>query len=184
MVLHMDGARLANAGVHLGADLCRLTGDCGVDVLSFGGTKNGMMMGEAIVFFNTALTRKFKYRRKQGMQLASKMRFIAAQFDALLSNDLWRRCAGHANRMAGLLADELKALPEIRISQKVEANGVFAMVPPQIIAPLQAICPFYVWNESTSEVRWMTSFDTTEEDIHRFVADLKKVLISCRSNAS
>jgi threonine aldolase len=184
MVLHMDGARLANAAVHLGADLRRLTGDCGVDVLSFGGTKNGMMMGEAIVFFNTALTRDFKYRRKQGMQLASKMRFIAAQFDALLSNDLWRRCAGHANRMAGLLADELKALPEIRISRRVEANGVFAMVPPQIIAPLQAICPFYVWNESTSEVRWMTSFDTMEEDIHRFVANLKKVLLSCRSNAS
>ena len=184
MVLHMDGARLANAAVHLGTDLRRLTGDCGVDVLSFGGTKNGMMMGEAIVFFNTALTRDFKYRRKQGMQLASKMRFIAAQFDALLSNDLWRRCAGHANRMAGLLADELKALPAIRISRKVEANGVFAMVPPHIIAPLQAICPFYVWNESTSEVRWMTSFDTTEEDIHRFVANLKKVLLSCRSSAS
>lgn len=184
MVLHMDGARLANAAVHLGVDLRQLTGDCGVDVLSFGGTKNGMMVGEAIVFFDQTLSRNFKYRRKQGMQLASKMRFIAAQFDALLSNDLWRRCADHANAMATLLAEKLEAVPEIRLSQKVESNGVYAIVPPEIIAPLQAICPFYVWNEETSEVRWMTSFDTTEDDIDQFVEQLKGTLQTCRSDAS
>lgn len=184
MVLHMDGARLANAAVQLGVNLHQLTADSGVDVLSFGGTKNGMMVGEAIVFFNPALSRKFKYRRKQGMQLASKMRFIAAQFDALLSNDLWRRCAAQANAMATLLADELQTLPEIRISQKVESNGVYAIVPPDIIAPLQAVCPFYVWNAETSEVRWMTSFDTTEDDIRRFITQLKRTLLACRSAAS
>lgn len=179
MVLHMDGARLANAAVHLDRDFRRLTADAGVDVLSFGGTKNGMMVGEAIVFFNTDLARNFKYRRKQGMQLTSKMRFIAAQFEALLANDLWRRCAEQANRMATLLAGELQSLPEIHIDRKVESNGVFARVPPEIIAPLQAICPFYVWDEETSEVRWMTSFDTTEEDIHAFIAALKKLLPTC-----
>ena len=184
MVLHMDGARLANAAVHLGVDLRQLTADCGVDVLSFGGTKNGMMVGEAIVFFNQTLPENFKYRRKQGMQLASKMRFIAAQFDALLSNDLWRHCAARANAMATLLAEKLQAVPEIRLSQKVESNGVYAIVPPEVIAPLQAICPFYVWNEKTSEVRWMTSFDTTEDDIDLFVEQLKRTLQTCRSAAS
>ena len=184
MILHMDGARLANAAVHLGVDLGQLTADTGVDILSFGGTKNGMMVGEAVVFFNPGLSEKFKYRRKQGMQLASKMRFIAAQFNALLSNDLWRSCAGRANDMATLLAEELQPIAEIRISQKVESNGVFAIVPPEIIAPLQAVCPFYVWNEMTSEVRWMTSFDTTEDDIHQFIVQLKRILVACRSVAS
>ncbi len=183
MVLHMDGARLANAAAHLGTDLRTLTADCGVDILSFGGTKNGMMVGEAIIFFNTDLARNFKYRRKQGMQLASKMRFMAAQFQALLSNDLWRRCAAHANRMAALLAETLGEIPEIRVSQPVESNGVFARVPQEIIAPLQAVCPFYVWEEATSEVRWMTSFDTTEEDIRHFVAELKRILVACPSAA-
>jgi threonine aldolase len=180
MVLHMDGARLANAAAYLDLDLRNLTADCGVDVLSFGGTKNGMMVGEAIVFFNTELARAFKYRRKQGMQLASKMRFIAAQFDALLSNGLWRRCAAHANRMAALLADELQRIPQVRVTQRVESNGVFAVVPREMIAPLQTACPFYVWNEATSEVRWMTSFDTTEDDIRGFIAELEKVLRTCR----
>ena len=184
MLLHMDGARLANAAVCLDVDFGRITADAGVDVLSFGGTKNGMMVGEAIVFFNRELARNFKYRRKQGMQLASKMRFISAQFEALLTNDLWRRCAGHANRMASLLAEELSRISEIRISQKVESNGVFAIVPPAIIEPLQAVCPFYVWNETTSEVRWMTSFDTAEEDIHHFISALKRILQTCGSNGS
>jgi threonine aldolase len=183
MVLHMDGARLANAAVHLGTDLRTLTADCGVDVLSFGGTKNGMMAGEAIVFFDTGLARNFKYRRKQGMQLASKMRFIAAQFQALLSNDLWQRCAAHANRMASLLAEALGEIAEIHVSQPVESNGVFVRVPQAIIAPLQAVCPFYVWDEATSEVRWMTSFDTTEDDIRQFVAELERILAACPSAA-
>jgi threonine aldolase len=155
-----------------------------VDVLSFGGTKNGMMVGEAIVFFNPALARNFKYRRKQGMQLASKMRFIAAQFEALLANDLWRRCARQANRMATLLSEELQAFPDIQINREVESNGVFARVPPEIIAPLQASFPFYVWDSQTAEVRWMTSFDTTEEDIRRFIRRLEKVLQEWRCGAS
>lgn len=184
MVLHMDGARLANAAVYLDVSLRELTADAGVDVLSFGGTKNGLMLGEAVVFFDTALARAFAYRRKQGMQLASKMRFIAAQFEALLSNDLWQRCAAHANRMARLLAEALQSVPEIRTTQPVEANGVFAVVPPEIVAPLQAVCPFYVWNEATSEVRWMTSFDTTEEDIRGFVSELQRILAGCASDAS
>jgi len=178
MVLHMDGARLANAAVHLGTDLRTLTADCGVDVLSFGGTKNGMMVGEAIVFFNTDLARNFKYRRKQGMQLASKMRFIAAQFQALLSNDLWQRCAAQANRMAALLAEALGDVPPIQVSRPVESNAVFARVPPDIIAPLQAARPFYVWDEAASEVRWMTAFDTTEDDIRHFIAALKRIMAS------
>ena len=176
MVLHMDGARLANAAVQLDLSLSELTAEAGVDVLSFGGTKNGLMMGEAVVFFDTALARAFAYRRKQAMQLASKMRFIAAQFEALLSNDLWRRCAAHANQMARLLAEALREIDEIRITRPVEANGVFAVVPPEIIAPLQAVCPFYVWDEAASEVRWMTSFDTSEDDIRDFVGELKRVL--------
>jgi len=183
MVLHMDGARLANAAVHLETDLRTLTADCGVDILSFGGTKNGMMVGEAIVFFNTDLARNFKYRRKQGMQLASKMRFIAAQFQALLSNDLWRRCAAHANRMAALLAEALGDFPQIQVSRPVESNAVFARVPQDIIAPLQAVRPFYVWDEATSEVRWMTAFDTTEEDIRHFITALKRILAACPSAA-
>jgi len=184
MLLHMDGARLANAAVSLGVDLRHLTADVGVDILSFGGTKNGMMVGEAIVFFDAALAADFKYRRKQGMQLASKMRFIAAQFEALLTDDLWRRCAAQANRMALLLSEQLQSVPEISISRKVESNGVFAIVPPEMIAPLQAIRPFYVWDEKTSEVRWMTAFDTTEDDIQTFVSEIKRVLKSCRSAAS
>lgn len=182
MVLHMDGARLANAAVFLDVPLRALTRDAGVDVLSFGGTKNGLMLGEAVLFFDTALARAFAYRRKQAMQLASKMRFIAVQFEALLANGLWRRCAAQANRTARFLAQSLQGIPEIRISQAVEANGVFARIPPEIIAPLQAVCPFYVWNEATAEVRWMTAFDTTEDDIRWFVAKLKE-LLAARSTA-
>jgi threonine aldolase len=184
MLLHMDGARLANAAVHLDLPLRALTADTGLDVLSFGGTKNGLMFGEAVVFFNTALARAFPYRRKQGMQLASKMRFIAAQFEALLTNDLWRRCASQANRMARSLAAALEDIPEIRITQAVEANGVFAILPPEIIAPLQAVCPFYVWNQAASEVRWMAAFDTTEDDIRRFVDEIKRAIARWRSSGS
>jgi threonine aldolase len=176
MVLHMDGARIANAAVCLDVDLRRITGDAGVDVLSFGGTKNGAMFGEAVVFFDPALAADFRYIRKQGMQLASKMRFVAAQFHALLSGDLWLRNARHANRMARLLAAETGKIPGIRITQKVEANGVFATVHPGVIPTLQKESFFYVWNPQTSEVRWMTAFDTTEEDVHRFVDLLRRVI--------
>jgi threonine aldolase len=181
MILHMDGARLANAAASLGHPLKTITKDAGVDVLSFGGAKNGMMYGEAVVFFDKSLAKDFKYTRKQGAQLPSKMRFISAQFEALLSNDLWLRNAEHANRMARLLASRLQTIPQIRITQPGQANGVFAILPKKHIARLQKDYFFYVWNEQTSEVRFMTSFDTTEEDIANFVSLVKKTLGSVTS---
>ncbi|WP_347838135.1 low specificity L-threonine aldolase [uncultured Draconibacterium sp.] len=176
MYLHMDGARIANAAVALNMDFNEFTVDCGVDILSFGGTKNGMMMGEAVLFFNTELTKQTKYLRKQSMQLFSKMRFVGAQFLAYFENDLWKKNALHANKMAKLLEAEVAKIPAIKITQPVSANGVFAMVPKEIIEPLQQQFFFYVWDEIKSEVRWMTSFDTTEEEIYSFVALIKELL--------
>jgi threonine aldolase len=176
MLLHVDGARLSNAAVSLGASLKEITADVGVDVLSFGGTKNGMMYGEAVVFFNPKLAADFKYIRKQGMQLSSKMRFIAAQFEAMLSGNLWRRGPEQANQMAQLLAGELAKLPQIKITQPVEANGVFAVIPRKYIPTLQKKYFFYVWNEEISEVRLMASFDTTEDDIRDFVKFVRKTI--------
>jgi len=169
MFLHMDGARIANAAVGLGQTLRQATRDLGVDVLSFGGTKNGIMGGEAVVFFNPSLATDFLYLRKQGMQLASKMRFIAVQFEALLTNDLWRRSAEHANRMAGVLEVELRKIPQVRIAWKVESNGVFVQVPRGAIEKIKEQYFFYPWIEEECIVRWMCSFDTTEEDITDFV---------------
>jgi threonine aldolase len=176
MLLHMDGARIANAAVSLGLDFKEFTRDCGVDALSFGGTKNGMMMGEAVLFFNPRLTLYTQYIRKQSMQLFSKMRFVGAQFQAYFENDLWKETATHSNKMAKLLETEVSKIPEITITQPVEANGVFARVPKKLIAPLQKYFFFYVWDEKYSEVRWMTSFDTTEIEIYEFV-ELMKTLV-------
>lgn len=176
MLLHVDGARLANAAVSLKAKFKEITADVGVDVLSFGGTKNGMMYGEAVIFFDPKPAADFKYIRKQGMQLPSKMRFISAQFEALLSGDVWRRGATHANRMAQILGSELAKIPRITLTQPVETNGVFAVVPKQYIPVLQKKYFFYVWDEAISEVRLMASFDTTEEDVRDFVAFVKKTL--------
>ena len=148
--------------------------DAGVDVLSFGGTKNGMMYGEAVVFFDAARAREFKFTRKQAAQLPSKMRFVAAQFDALLAEDLWLQNAAHANRMARLLAGELEKTPRVKITQKVEANAVFALLPREHVAAVQQRFFFYVWNEETSEVRLMCSFDTTEEDVRELVSVIKE----------
>jgi threonine aldolase len=168
MFLHVDGARIANAAASLGQSLRQATRELGVDVLSFGGTKNGLMGAEAVVFFHRKLGRDFLYFRKQGMQLASKMRFMSVQLDALLSNDLWRKNAQHSNRMARLLEKAVKNIPGIQIVYKVEANGVFAKVPREAIRKLQKRYFFYVWNEEHSIVRWMCSFDTTEEDVKQF----------------
>jgi threonine aldolase len=168
MFLHMDGARIANAAADLGKSLRQATRDLGVDVLSFGGTKNGLMGAEAVVFFDDKLAHNFQYLRKQGMQLASKMRFISAQFDALLTNNLWLQNAQHANRMARLLEKEVTKIPQVKIVYKVEANGVFAKIPRQAIAKLQKRYFFYVWNEEESVVRWMCSFDTTAGDVQQF----------------
>jgi threonine aldolase len=168
MFLHMDGARIANAAASRGQTLRQATGELGVDVLSFGGTKNGMMGGEAVVFFDRKLSADFLYLRKQGMQLASKMRFIAAQFEALLSNGLWQRSAQHANRMARLLETELRRIPQVKIVWKVEANGVFAQIPRHAIQKIKDRYFFYMWIEEECVVRWMCSFDTTEEDVKEF----------------
>jgi threonine aldolase len=175
MLLHMDGARISNAAVALNCSFHEMTGGAGVDVLSFGGTKNGMMYGEAIVFFNRDLCRDFKYRRKQGMQLASKMRYIAAQFSAFLEDDLWKANAAHANHMAQKLYEAVKDIPGVEVSQKVESNAVFARIPSKLIPLLQEEFFFYVWDEDSSEVRWMCSFDTKEEDIQSFATLLRSL---------
>lgn len=176
MLVHMDGARIANAAVALGLPFRAFTKDAGVDMLSFGGTKNGMLMGEAVVFFNPELTTNTKYIRKQSMQLFSKMRFVGAQFLAYFENDLWKSNASHANQMAKLLEKEVLKTGKVKLTQKTEANGVFAIVPKDVIPKLQEKYYFYVWNESTCEVRWMTSFDTTEEDIYGFVQLIDKLI--------
>ena len=176
MLLHVDGARISNAAVSLNASLKEITADAGVDVLSFGGTKNGMMYGEAVVFFDKQLAPDFKYIRKQGMHLPSKMRYVSAQFEAMLAGDLWKRSAGHANRMAQILATELAKVPQIKLTQKVESNGVFAIIPRKYIPVLQKKYFFYVWNEEISEVRLMASFDTTEDDIQDFLELVRKTV--------
>jgi threonine aldolase len=176
MLFHVDGARLANAAVSLNASLKEITADAGVDVLSFGGTKNGMMYGEAVIFFDKKMAAGFKYIRKQGMHLPSKMRFISAQFAALLSGDLWKRSAAHSNRMAQLLGSELKKITQIQLTQPVEANGVFAVIPRKYVPQLQKKYFFYVWNEEISEVRLMASFDTTEGDVRNFIDFVRKTV--------
>ncbi len=174
MYLHMDGARIANAAVSLNTSLRAITKDAGVDVLSFGGTKNGMMFGEAVVFFNPALATPFQFIRKQSMQLASKMRFIAAQFEALLTNDLWRQNATNANQMAALLASKLSDYEFIQLTKPVQANAIFAIIPEDIINQIQKKCFFYVWDQRKKEVRIMTAFDTTEEDVNYFIETVKE----------
>jgi threonine aldolase len=176
MLLHMDGARISNAAVSLDCGFYEMTGGAGVDVLSFGGTKNGLMYGEAIIFFNPTLCEDFKYRRKQGMQLASKMRYIAAQFSAFLENDLWKENASHANRMARKLYAAVKDISGVEVTRQVESNAVFAKIPSHIVPALQDEFFFYVWDEEVSEVRWMCSFDTTEADIEAFISLLRSKL--------
>ncbi len=176
MYLHMDGARICNAAVSLDLPFRAFTRETGVDILSFGGTKNGMMFGEAILIFNKEIAQHFAYIRKMGMQLHSKMRYISAQFEALLTNELWKRNATHANRMAQRLAKELSKFEQVKITRPVDGNGVFAILPPHIIKPLQEVVFFYVWNEKTNEVRLMCSFDTQEEEIKKFTACLSRLL--------
>jgi threonine aldolase len=174
MFLHVDGARISNAAAAQKLTLRQATRDLGVDVLSFGGTKNGLMGAEAVVFFRPELARDFLFTRKQAMQLASKMRYMAVQMEALLTNDLWRHNAEHANRMARLLEQEIGKIPQVNIVYPVEANGVFAQIPREAIAKIQERYFFYVWNEEQSVVRWMCSFDTTEEDVRQFAAFVRE----------
>jgi threonine aldolase len=173
LYLHMDGARIANAAASLGLSLKQITTQCGVDALSFGGTKNGAMGVEAVVFMNESVAEDALYIRKQGTQLASKMRFLAAQMDALLTDDLWLRNARHANAMALLLADEATKVPGVEIPRAPQGNAVFARMPPAAIPKLQATHGFYVWDAKTHMVRWMTSFATQPADVTGFVSALR-----------
>jgi threonine aldolase len=176
MWLHMDGARLSNAVVSLGTSFHELTADAGVDVLSFGGTKNGLMFGEAVVFLNKKLADNFLYTRKQGMQLHSKMRYISVQFERYLTDDLWKKNAANANRMARYLEQKLRAFPQVHITRAVQANGVFAILPEKMIPALQAEYFFHIWDETVSEVRLMCSWDTQPEDIDGFIKVLERLL--------
>jgi threonine aldolase len=176
MYLHVDGARLANAAAAVELPLRRLTTDAGVDVLSFGGTKNGLLLGDAIVFLRSELARDFLFIRKQSMQLASKMRFLAVQFDALLGGDLWHRNASHANAMARRLADAVTTIDGVQLAYPVEANGVFVTLPGEAIELLRqalpAALPFYVWDEAVGTIRLMCSWDTTEGDVDSLASAL------------
>jgi len=176
MLLHMDGARVANAAAALDVPLRTFTTDAGVDVLSFGGTKNGIMMGEAVVFLRSGLGEEFRFVRKQGMQLASKMRFVAAQFIALFDGDLWLQNARHANQMARRLDEAVRTIKGVKITQKVDANAIFARLPRESISALQKEYFFYIWDEDAGEVRWMCSFDTTKEDVDGFASAIRRVL--------
>ncbi len=175
MFLHMDGARISNAAVSLNLDFKEFTKDAGVDVVSFGGTKNGLMFGEAVIFFDKNISKDVKYIRKHSMQLASKMRYIAAQFSIYLEDEIWKKNASHSNRMASLLHSKIKNFAKIEITQPVQANGIFAILPKDSITKLQDEYPFYVWDENTFEVRWMMSFDTTEKEVTQFASLLEKI---------
>ncbi len=176
MLLHVDGARIANAAVSLGVGFKELIADAGVDVLSFGGTKNGLMFGEAVVFFNEELANDFQYTRKQGMQLHSKMRFISVQFERYLTDELWKKNAERANRMARLLAERLRQFSAVQITRSTDANGVFAIIPESVIPELQKHYFFHIWDETTGEVRLMCSWDTEPEDIDAFTSVLARLL--------
>ncbi|MEV7807354.1 low specificity L-threonine aldolase [Microbispora sp. NPDC088329] len=180
MFVHLDGSRITNAAAALDVPLRALTTDAGVDVLSFGGTKIGLLLGEAVVVLNPEASRGLPYLRKTSMQLASKMRFVSVQFEALLGGDLWLRNARRANAMAQRLADAVRDLPGVSVPRPVEANAVFAVLPADVADRLRKRFRFYNWNEQVGggmvEVRWMCAFDTTEADVDAFAAALAEEL--------
>jgi threonine aldolase len=174
MTVHLDGSRLANAAAHLDVPMRALANAAGVDVLSLGGTKNGALFGEAVVVVNQDAVRHMKHLRKLSMQLASKMRFVSVQLEALLSKDLWLRNARHANAMAQRLAEGVRAVHGVEILYPVQSNAVFARLPHDVSERLQKRYRFYFWDEAAGDVRWMCAFDTTEDDVDAFVAALKE----------
>jgi len=179
MYLHLDGARISNAAAALGVPLRAFTTDVGVDLISYGGTKNGALAAEAVVVLQPGLSEladSIGFARKQSMQLASKMRFVSAQFIALLESDLWHRNASHANAMAARLRAAVDGLPGLAFPVPVQANGLFPTLPAASIAPLQEVTPFYVWDESTNQVRWMCAWDTTPEEVDSFAAAVRHQL--------
>lgn len=175
MLLHVDGARIANAVVALNSSFREMITDTGVDLLSFGGTKNGMMIGEAIVSFNKDISKNFKYIRKQGMQLISKMRFVSTQFIAYIEDDLWRENATNSNNMGKYLKDCLSKIPNVEIVNEALANMLFVKIPEEWNKPLEKECPIYVTDEENNIIRLVTSFDTTKEDIDNFINCINKV---------
>lgn len=176
MLVHVDGTRLANAAAALGLPLRAFTTDAGVDVLSFGGTKNGLMFGEAVLVLNPDAVRGLKYLRKTSTQLASKMRFVSAQFIALLEGDLWLRGAGHANAMAARLLSAVRDLPGVEVARLPQANEVFVRLAPEVAERLGKRYRFEIWDEETTEVRWVCSFDTTEADVDTLAAAVAEEL--------
>jgi threonine aldolase len=182
LLVHVDGARLANAAVALGVSLAEVV--AGTDVVSFGGTKNGLLGGEAVVVMNPELLEGMLWLRKQTLQLASKMRFLAAQFDALLDNEVWRVNAAHANAMAARLFDAVAGISGVEVTRPAQANAVFAVIDRAARARLLEQFDFYPWDESTGEVRWMCSWDTTEEDVDRFAAAVEAAVAASSGAAS
>lgn len=174
MAVHLDGARIANAAASLGVPLRAFTTDIGVDVVSFGGTKNGLLLGEAVVVLDPERAPGLVRLRKTSMQLGSKMRFLSAQLEALLTDGLWLRSAAHSNAMAQRLQAGVRDLPGVTVTRPVQSNAVFAVLDPSATERLQQDFAFYVWDAFTGEVRWMCSFDTTEQDVDAFVAAIAK----------
>lgn len=175
MYLHMDGARIANAAATLGVSFKEITTDAGVDILSFGGMKNGMMLGESVITFRPELAENMKYIRKQSTQLYSKMRFCSAQFQAYLENDLWLQNARHANKMAQMLRSELEKVSSIQFTQPTDGNILLLKMEPDMIEKLLQKHFFYIWDEMTHEIRLVTSWDTTEEDVQALISDVKNI---------
>jgi len=173
LLLHVDGARLANAAVSLGAGLREITTDAGVDVLTLGGTKSGLLGGEAVLFLRPGLAAAYPFVRKQGTQLASKMRFVSAQLLCLFGGDLWRETAGHANAMARRLAAGIDGVPGLRLAYPVQANAVFAALPAAVIERLLRDYRFYAWDDQAGVVRWMCSWQTTPADVDEFAAAVR-----------
>lgn len=176
LALHMDGARIANAAASLGLGLRAATRDLGIDALSFGGTKNGAVGAEAVVLFRSELAELLLFRRKQGMQLASKLRYASAQLSALLDGDLWLENARHANAMAARLAAGVAGVPGVDLAQPVQANAIFVRLPLAAIPRLQQHAFFYVFDEPTGLCRWMTAWDTSEADVDSFAAAVRAEL--------
>jgi threonine aldolase len=177
LLLHVDGARIANAvAASAGCSAAVMLAETGVDVLTFGGTKNGMMFGEAVIFFQPELAEHARFIRKQSAQLPSKMRYIAAQFSALFEDDLWLRNAKHANAMAELLAQQVAEISGVSVLRPPQVNAVFASLPRDAIDPLIEWSPFYIWDRAANLVRWVCSYDTTEEDVGRFSAGIAQIL--------
>jgi len=177
LTVHLDGARIANAAAALGGDLRAFTVDAGVDVLTFGGTKNGLLFGDAVVFLRPELAGRLPFVRKQGAQLASKMRYLGAQFEALVTGDLWLRTAAHANAMAAELAERLGSVPGVELCARPEVNAVFLRLPSAAaVAELQDWSFVWEWDRARHEVRAMTSFATTVDDVERFAAGVAAIV--------